>query len=202
MKKIGVYLAILPCLCMLPCLLLAEEGPQQTATEAVSGQKQAIPMPLELEGTEWQITITPTSASAGKIPVEDTLIFTDGTFNTPGYEKKGFGNAIITLSLKGEMTTWRAMQRKDGEILHWRGDFKDKYMKGIISLQLSGQDVKNYSFTGKLIKGELRMKEPEIVPQGSREEIKPAAKEAAVKEKAKTETQKPQQQKKKWWPWS
>jgi len=133
-----------------------------SAQEKAVQQEEKKPMPFELNATEWEVTLTSVVEGEAKPEIKpDTLTFESGKFVSQEFERRGYEPASFAVALKGKKTVWTSALRKASEVVYWRGDFRDKAMRGMVSVQkVDGTLVKDYSFIGKMVKGSLK----EVVP--------------------------------------
>jgi hypothetical protein len=135
------------------------------------------PEPFALDGTEWAVQMFYTDAKGEQKTGSDKLIFKDGKFTTENLEERGFSESNYTLSVKGGSTVFETMQSKDKDRAFWRGEVRDNYMKGILSIHnYKSEDqkvVEDYTFGGGLASGaivetekaEKAIKEAELTTQ-------------------------------------
>ena len=108
-----------------------------------------------LDGSEWQVTLTPSSESNKKEKEStDTLTFEKGKITSKQMGAKGFPSSNYTLTEKeGEGTVWETMQTSDsGEVSFWHANVKGSSMRGILSHHPSKGDPRDYSFSGQKTK--------------------------------------------------
>ena len=94
----------------------------------------------ELNGTEWNIKLTPMGGGHGKAE-NDALSFANDKIASKNLEQRGYGPTNFTVRLQDDGTfTWETMQTSEKEgVAFWRGDIKDGVMRGV----LSKRDKKN-----------------------------------------------------------
>ena len=117
-------------------------------------QKQTQKSP-PLDGSEWQLTLTPSSESNKKEKESsDTLTFEKGKITSKQMSAKGFPSSNYTLTEKeGEGVVWETMQTSDsGEVSFWHAQVQGPSMRGILSHHPSKGDPKDYSFSGQKTK--------------------------------------------------
>jgi hypothetical protein len=100
----------------------------------------------ELNGSEWKVTLN----TGGKSEGTDVLTFQNGQVKSKYFADKGFPASNYTLSIPegSDMTTWETMQtHPKGNVVFFRGEWKEKTMRGIISEQVEKDKSKDYSFS-------------------------------------------------------
>ena len=110
---------------------------------------RSTPKPLEiLEGTNWQITLTPTSGGAQEI---DTLTFLQKKFISAKLGAKKFSSSNYSLrNAENGKIIWETMQTSPEGIALWRADIaEDGKMKGVLSLRKEGLAVQDFTFSGE-----------------------------------------------------
>ncbi|MCX5694716.1 MAG: transposase [Candidatus Omnitrophica bacterium] len=114
---------------------------------------RSTPKPQEaLEGTIWQITLTPASGGAAQT---DTLTFSQKKFISTNLEQKKFASSNYSIR-NGESgkIIWETMQAAPTGIALWRADISsDGKMKGVLSLRKEGLAVQDFTFTGEYWRG-------------------------------------------------
>jgi len=117
-------------------------------------QAEEKPKPLELDETEWGIQLTTVDEKGKEKISEDTIIFKDGKVNSESYEQKKYDASNYTLSVKDDgATVFETMQTKDEDKVFWRGEIRDKGIRGILSAHPKSGGVIDYSFVGGLKSG-------------------------------------------------
>jgi hypothetical protein len=169
MKKIFRYLVMI---LLGLVLFLNLEG-------AYAQQDDEKPEPLEPNGTTWGIQLTYTDPSGKQTISEDLLIFEDLKFNSEGFRKEDYNDSNYTLSsLEDGATVFETMQTKDEDKVFWRGEIREKGIRGIVSVKPAKGMSKDYNFVGGLASGELAETRK---ARKDREAAEKAAKEAAEK---------------------
>ncbi len=105
-----------------------------------------------LEGTNWQITLTPASGGASE---SDTLTFSQKKFVSANLDQKKFAasNYSVRNGENGKII-WETMQTAPEGIAVWRADISpDGTMKGVLSLRKEGLAVQDFTFRGEYWKG-------------------------------------------------
>ena len=118
-----------------------EKGVPEDARQMVAG---AIKRMEELNGTEWEIRLTPV---AGGEQRADTISFMQGKLvsaklNTSGYSASNYS---LTIEDSGKIT-WETMQTSPTGIASWRGEIQQGKMRGILSLRQEGKEPQDFSF--------------------------------------------------------
>ena len=114
---------------------------------------RSAPKPLAvLDGTTWQITLTPISGGAQET---DTLTFSQKKFVSVKLDQKKFATSNYSLRNAGDgKIIWETMQTSPEGIALWRADIgQDGKMKGVLSLRKEGLAVQDFTFTGEYWKG-------------------------------------------------
>ena len=145
---------------------------------SIAADDEASLMPMELDGTQWVIEITPVNKKSVKNTEKDTLIFKDKKFTSKAYNKKGYALTSYSLSVSEEGTTsFGTMQIKDKETSFWKGEVNGKKIDGLIHIQHpSGENIA-YEYKGMLSKGELKRKDKKKPVMSKAGVILPEAKE-------------------------
>jgi putative transposase len=99
-----------------------------------------------LEGTTWQVNLTPIS---GGLPQSDTLTFSQKKFISAKLSEKKFATSNYSLrNGDGGKVIWETMQSSPEGIALWRADIsQDGKMKGVLSLRKEGLAVQDFTFT-------------------------------------------------------
>jgi hypothetical protein len=145
--------------------------------QAVFAQEQEELTPLELNGTQWEITIAPISEKKEKAR-EATL-----QFETKNFSAQGFGSDYeptnYTLGIREDgTTTFQTMQTKAKETTIWQGEVQGNMIQGTVGVNPSKGNVKNYVFAGKLTGGVLKPKmedAPSEIPADAGNQAAPEA---------------------------
>ena len=114
---------------------------------------RSAPKPREvLEGTTWQITLTPISGGAQE---NDTLTFSQKKFDSAKLGKKKFATSNYSLrNAEDGKIIWETMQTSPEGIALWRADIsQDGKMKGVLSLRKEGLAVQDFTFSGEYWRG-------------------------------------------------
>lgn len=123
------------------------------------------PQPLELNNTEWTISLVPGEGQPG---IPDKLIFANGQFNSEKFAAEGYAPTNYTLSLNddGVTTIFETMQSTEaGDVGLWRGEIRAGVLRGVISFRkATGVAGARYTFSGNLATGELKPKAPLNLP--------------------------------------
>jgi len=112
-----------------------------------------VPKPQDvLEGTTWQINLTPTS---GGMPETDTLTFSQKKFVSTKLDAKKFTSSNYSLrNAENGKIIWETMQTSPEGIALWRADISsDGKMKGVLSLRKEGLAVRDFTFSGEYWRG-------------------------------------------------
>ena len=108
-----------------------------------------------LDGTKWQITITPDAAAkkAGEKTSKDTLIFKDGQMTSTACVKYGFAHSAYTAAGTSTAPSFQAEQTsaKEGKMT-WAGQVAGGTIGGMAVWTKKNGQVLNSTFTGKKAK--------------------------------------------------
>lgn len=115
-------------------------------------------LPLELNGTEWEIAL---SQDGSDKTSQDSIAFVDHKFSSGVYSKQKYEATNYTLSVKDDgSTTFDTMQTKGDDMVMWHGIVNNNGLRGVVSVHLASGKVVDYTFTGTLISGVLKLQEP------------------------------------------
>jgi len=105
-----------------------------------------------LDGTKWQITITPDAAAkkAGEKPSKDALIFKGGQMTSTACVKYGFTPSAYTTAGTGASSSFQTEQTsaKEGKMT-WSGQASGNTISGTAVWTKKNGQVLNSTFTGK-----------------------------------------------------
>ncbi len=105
-----------------------------------------------LDGTKWQITITPDAAAkkAGEKVSKDTLIFKDGQMTSTACVKYGFAHSAYTTASTPAAPSFQTEQTsaKEGKMT-WAGQVAGNTISGTTVWTKKNGQVLNSTFTGK-----------------------------------------------------
>jgi len=153
MKKVVWALALLG---FTVCGIAAAKETKQSAADlamAQEMQKKIEELKKELNGTQWQITLTSFGGAKKGRAQEDTLVFQNNQIGLNGFSGKGFKPTNYTLTAPAsdkELAVWETMQTSDLEgTLSFRGEWKGEVMRGIISHQKEKEPGEDYTFTSE-----------------------------------------------------
>ncbi|MCK5260464.1 MAG: hypothetical protein KAJ70_05325 [Candidatus Omnitrophica bacterium] len=163
MRK-GALFARIICGCFLFTAVLAV---QSTLAVAAVAEEEAELMPMELDGTMWDVEMTFTNKKGKKETSQDTLIFEDKTLISEVYKKEGHTPTNYSVSVKSNgVTKYGTMNVHEGKKYFWNGQvLEDKTMRGNFSVLDSEGGTKEYYFKGKLSSGVLKRKDPKPAVQ-------------------------------------
>ena len=138
--------------------------PESAAQEEVQEQ----PIPMDLDATEWDVTMVYVSENGKKETSEDKLMFNDKKFISQAYESKGYTATNYSLTAQpGGTTEFGTMQIKGKETVFWKGTVRDDTVDGSVHVQFAKGANRTTYFNGKLTKGvlvPLGQKKPEPTP--------------------------------------
>ncbi len=97
----------------------------------------------------------------------DVLTFSEGKVSAKEILAKGYQQSNCTITTQEDGTVvWETMQANEkGDILFWRGELKDNFMQGMISMQTKDGKNQDIAFTTVAPKGT----EQKIAPEKSKE---------------------------------
>ena len=108
-----------------------------------------------LDGTKWQITLTPDAAAkkAGEKPSKDALIFKGGQVTSTACVKYGFAHSAYTTAGTPAAPSFQAEQTsaKEGKMT-WSGQVAGNTISGTAVWTKKNGQVLNSTFTGKKAK--------------------------------------------------
>ena len=111
---------------------------------------------LPLDGTTWQVNVTPDTASAkdGEKSFNDTLIFDDGKVVMTECLKYGFGASAYTTSQAGEKWSFKTEQKSPEKgNSQWSGEITGESIRGDMSWTKKDGESFHYAFEGKKVEG-------------------------------------------------
>lgn len=136
----------------------AKKQPAQSkeSTAPAAAQKKAVPATAdiaskkkaELNGTEWNITLTPMGMGGKGKQETDVITFANDKVGSKNLEGRGYVPSGFSVRLQEDGTViWETMQvsEKDGTVF-WRGDIKDGVMRGVLSRRDKKEKTYDYSF--------------------------------------------------------
>lgn len=133
--------------------LVFVETPQepQAATASLSNAHLSVfPRPSRLAGTSWDVQVIRTDGSGAKAVSSDELTFSTGKVASSTLTAQGFEPSNYSLSLQPDgKILWETMQTgRAGEVVCWRGEWDGRQMRGVMTRQLPGEPLMNFSFVG------------------------------------------------------
>jgi len=132
--------------------ILPEERQEKTSptTSAIDLEQKSLQEKREqLDNTQWEITIVPSSETRNSLWDKDTIKFINGEISSRQFENTGYLPSRYTVRVRDGKGSWETMQRdKNGKtIIFWRGEWENNQMKGMFSIQKdSDNNIKSYSF--------------------------------------------------------
>lgn len=107
-------------------------------------------LPSHLNGTLWEVEVHPITGIDSASTQTDHLEFRNGKVTSQQLVAQGFSPSNYTLTLQHDGTiVWGTMQTsKAGTVVCWRGEWRGQMMRGILTRQVPGQPVRNFSFVG------------------------------------------------------
>ncbi len=129
--------------------------PLKTANETkeTKANKELV---VVLSGTEWDVQLIPMDKSEESTVESDTLTFINNKLISANLAARGYRPANLTMTTNPETkkVTWETMQvGPNGEIVFWRGEWKNNEMTGVISKQFEGGKSQNFNFVGAVAGG-------------------------------------------------
>lgn len=160
------------------CLSMALLGgcPELAALEAVEEEL----IPLDLDATEWDVTMVYVSEKGQKESSEEKLLFSDKKFISQSYKDKGYAPTNYSATAQADgATRFGTMQVQGKETSFWKGTvMRDGMVDGSVHVQFPNGKNKTTYFNGKLTKGvlvPLGQKKPELVPPAPEPAVEPQA---------------------------
>lgn len=153
MKKSQIlFIMLVSCLFVLPVTIFS--NPNLISAEEVKL------MPMELNGTEWEVTMTNVTKKGKKKTNEDKLIFLDKKFISEKFDKKGYEPTNYSATIQDDgATKFGTMQIKGKDTSFWKGIIKGGTIDGSVHTQFRGGDsTRRTYFKGTLVTGELKRK--------------------------------------------
>ena len=180
MKKIALFTWIM-CGCFLFTAVLAV---QPTLAAVAVEEEEVELMPMELDGTTWDVEVVFTNKSGKKETSQDTLVFEDKMLISEVYKKEGHTSTNYSVSVKSNgVTKFGTMNVHEGKRYFWNGQvFDDNTVRGNFSILDPEGETKESYFKGNLSSGTLKRKDPkpavppvdETVKQPVTKETQPA----------------------------
>lgn len=147
--------------------------PDSAAQEAV--QEELIP--LDLDETEWDVTMVYVSEKGEKESSEDKLLFSDKKFISQNYKDNDYASTNYSATAQTDGSTkFGTMQVKGKETSFWKGMVRDGVIDGSVHVQFSNGKNKTTYFNGKLTTGvlvPLGQKKPEPIPPAPEPAVEP-----------------------------
>lgn len=210
-KFIGSAIVGIALCASLPVIAQAKEEPAAEAAAAVlAAPVEPIAAPAakpltaeeqiraQLEGTQWNVQLNPSSGAKGLSQQKDTITFTKKQVKSAFLEKAGYPATNYSLTIGGDgRAVWETMQTKEGEgVAFWRGEIDGAAMHGVLSKHPTDGESEDYS-----IKGQSAGEKQIVIPGAE------AAATSAVKVQAppvttaapKAEAKQPEKKKKRGW---
>ncbi len=108
-----------------------------------------------LNGTIWEIELTPMSGEPGKRPVKETLRFDQGKVTAERLASEGYPASNFTLTIgNDEIPVWETMQTGEGKgVVFWRGELHGQTLSGVLSKHPVEGTTEDYSFVGHAATG-------------------------------------------------
>jgi len=127
-----------------------------TSSVVFSAEDKSGLVPMDLDGTEWEVEMVTVLGKGKKDTSSDTFIFKDKKFVSKNFEKRKYEPTNYSLVLEEDGSTkFGTMQIKGKETSFWKGNIKGDTIDGSVHTQLSGGTSKTTYFKGKLTSGAL-----------------------------------------------
>jgi hypothetical protein len=131
-------------------------GPTAYAASAVQGMALAgVPPQAEvglkgLEGSTWEIRILPKNSASSELAEKDVLLFSGNKVSSRVLASAGVDGSNYTVKHQPDGSlVWETMQTgKNGEVICWRGEWRDSMMRGIMTKQARDQAMETFNFMG------------------------------------------------------
>lgn len=103
-----------------------------------------------LEGTQWDIHITPMAAQGAPKEQTDQIEFSQQQITSKAFTAQGYSRTHYRVTfLPSGALLWEAMQANArGDTLWWRGEWQDTKMRGLLTKQTVGKPAESFSFVG------------------------------------------------------
>ena len=104
-----------------------------------------------LNGTIWEIELTPMSGEPGKRSIKETLRFDQGTVTAEHLASEGYPASNFTLTIgHDEIPIWETMQTIEGKgVVFWRGELHGQTLSGVLSKHPVEGATEDYAFVGR-----------------------------------------------------
>lgn len=157
-RKQLLFVMIIGGLLVFPATLLL------SSSLAIAEEKVAL-VPMDLDGTEWEVEMVYVTEKGKKKTSSDTLVFEDKQFISNVFDGKGYSPTNYSLTAQEDGTTkFGTMQVKGKETSFWKGIVKGDTIDGSVHTQFSGGKTQTTYFNGKLISGALKPKVKKPTP--------------------------------------
>ena len=160
--------------------LLVSPGILMLSSSLVIAEDKAPLVPMELDGTEWEVEMVYVTENGKKNTTSDMLIFKGKKFISKDFESKKYSPTNYSLTaLEDGSTKFGTMQvkgkDKGKETSFWKGMIKEDAMDGSVHTQFPGGKTQTTYFKGKLISGALKpkVKKPTPTPPPPPPKVKP-----------------------------
>ena len=97
----------------------------------------------DLDRTEWQILLK----GSGDVARADIISFQNNKFSSGNLQPLAYPQTNYSLVREGNKLVWETMQTSAHGTASWRGEVENNVMHGILSLQETGKDPQDFSFT-------------------------------------------------------
>ena len=126
------------------------QEPQAAMTSISNAHLSVFPRPSRLAGTSWDVQVVRMDSAGSKAVASDELTFSTGKVASSTLLNQGFEPSNYSLSLQPDgKVLWETMQTgRAGEVVCWRGEWDGHQMRGVMTRQLPGEPLMNFSFVG------------------------------------------------------
>lgn len=102
-----------------------------------------------LEGSTWEIRLLPKNGASAGLAEKDKILFSGNKISSRVLASTGVRGSNYTVSYESDGTgIWETIQtNENGEVVYWRGEWRDDAMRGVMTRQL-GHEVRTYEFVG------------------------------------------------------
>jgi hypothetical protein len=109
----------------------------------------------QLDGTRWELELTPLGHGGQPAAQEDTLAFAGRQVTSAWLSGAGYSGASYVLKVDAAGTvSWETLQANAGDgVVFWRGAFTNDTVRGAVSRQPLTGPVEDFAFTGREVSG-------------------------------------------------
>lgn len=156
------------------------EAPAEAAAPATAPEPAVTPAPqrpktpaddvrAQLDGTQWDVEITPLGGGEKAKPKKDTLSFKGRQLTSAWLAKEGYPDSNFSLTIGEDGTViWETMQSKEGAgVVFWRGELSGSRVQGVLSKRPVEGASEDYSFHGSEQSGKAVSVSPDAGAQAA-----------------------------------